>query len=107
MMRNNVDNYYIDFYFIIPAKKAKVGKAGPILEKITLYVEKDPHKLVNYVCGSNIYNDGEDIKVNEAILCSFDIFEFINFFFFFHYRSNQTLNIRIGYGTFMSVHRKN
>lgn len=45
-------------------KKSKVGKAGPIVEKVTLYVEKDPHKLVNYVCGSNIYIDGEDVKVN-------------------------------------------
>lgn len=49
---------------VISAKKTKVGKAGPIVERPTLYVEKDPHKLVNYVCGSNIYNDGEDVKVN-------------------------------------------
>lgn len=48
---------------MIPAKK-KVGKAGPVVERPTLYVEKDPHKLVNYVCGSNIYNEGEDVKVN-------------------------------------------
>lgn len=43
--------------------KTKVGKAGPIVEKITIPVEKDVNKLVNYVCGSNIYNEGEDIKV--------------------------------------------
>lgn len=30
-------------------------------------MEKDTHKLVNYVCGSNIHNEGEDIKVD----CSF------------------------------------
>lgn len=40
-----------------------MGKAGPIVEKIKFTVEKDPHKLVNYCCGSNIYTDGEDIKV--------------------------------------------
>lgn len=49
-------------------KKSKVGKAGPIVEKPPLYVEKDPHKLVNYVCGSNIYIDGEDVKVNGSCL---------------------------------------
>lgn len=46
--------------------KAKVGKAGPISEKITFPVEKDANKLVNYVCGSNILNDGEDIKVRSV-----------------------------------------
>lgn len=45
-------------------KKPKVGKAGPVLEKPLLYIERDPQKLVNYVCGSNIYNEGEDVKVN-------------------------------------------
>lgn len=45
------------------AAKTKVGKAGPISEKMTITVEKDTNKLVNYVCGSNIYVDGEDIKV--------------------------------------------
>ncbi|XP_031641092.1 39S ribosomal protein L54, mitochondrial [Contarinia nasturtii] len=49
-----------------PVKKGaapKVGKAGPITEKIQITVEKDTKKLVNYVCGSNIYVDGEDIKL--------------------------------------------
>lgn len=41
----------------------KVGKAGPVVGKIKFPVEKDPHKLVNYCCGSNIYVDGEDVKV--------------------------------------------
>ncbi|XP_023241444.1 39S ribosomal protein L54, mitochondrial-like [Centruroides sculpturatus] len=27
-------------------------------------VETDPEKLVNYVCGSNIYKEGEDIKLS-------------------------------------------
>lgn len=43
----------------------KVGKAGPIVEKVVHPVEKDTKKLVNYVCGSNIYVDGEDIKVSK------------------------------------------
>ncbi|XP_011298662.1 39S ribosomal protein L54, mitochondrial [Fopius arisanus] len=42
-------------------KKGKKGTAGP--GKIVLPVETDPHKLVNYVCGSNIYKEGEDIKL--------------------------------------------
>lgn len=49
---------------------AKVGKAGPIVEKIKIPVEKDPHKLVNYVCGSNIYVEGEDIKVLDCSYAS-------------------------------------
>lgn len=47
----------------VAGSKAKVGKAGPIVEKITFPAEKDTNKLVNYVCGSNIYVEGEDIKV--------------------------------------------
>ncbi|XP_055320886.1 39S ribosomal protein L54, mitochondrial [Sitodiplosis mosellana] len=45
------------------ATKTKVGKAGPIVDKITFPAEKDTNKLVNYVCGSNIYTEGEDIKL--------------------------------------------
>lgn len=44
-------------------KKKKVGKLGPIAEKIVLPVETDASKLVKYVCGSNIYKTGEDILV--------------------------------------------
>lgn len=44
-------------------KKKKLGKLGPIAEKIVLPVETDVNRLVNYVCGSNIYIKGEDIKV--------------------------------------------
>lgn len=40
-----------------------MGKAGPVVEKVKFPVERDPHKLVNYCCGSNIYTEGEDIKV--------------------------------------------
>ena len=47
-------------------KKGKLAKgAGPTLEKKVLPVETDPHKLVNYVCGSNINKEGEDIKLGE------------------------------------------
>lgn len=41
----------------------KGGKLGAAVEKKVMPVETDPHKLVNYVCGSNIYIKGEDIKV--------------------------------------------
>ncbi|XP_041971738.1 39S ribosomal protein L54, mitochondrial [Aricia agestis] len=43
-------------------KKGKVGKLS-VMEKKELPVETDPHKLVNYVCGSNIYVNGEDVKL--------------------------------------------
>ncbi|KAF4527644.1 hypothetical protein B566_EDAN010868 [Ephemera danica] len=33
------------------------------MEKKILPVEEDPVKLVNYVCGSNIMKEGEDIKL--------------------------------------------
>lgn len=42
----------------------KPGKLGPVVEKKIMPVETDPQKLVNYVCGSNIYIKGEDIKVS-------------------------------------------
>lgn len=40
-----------------------MGKLGPIAEKKIMPVETDANRLVNYVCGSNIYKTGEDIKV--------------------------------------------
>lgn len=33
------------------------------MEKKILPVETDAEKLVNYVCGSNIYKQGEDVKL--------------------------------------------
>lgn len=45
-------------------KKKKLGKLGPIAEKIVLPVETDAAKLVKYVCGSNINKTGEDILVS-------------------------------------------
>lgn len=44
----------------------KLGKLGPIIEKKEIPVETDVNKLVNYVCGSNIYKTGEDIKVSNS-----------------------------------------
>lgn len=44
--------------------KKKAGKLST-MEKKEMPVESDPHKLVNYVCGSNIYTTGEDVKVQE------------------------------------------
>lgn len=44
-------------------KKKKLGKAGPAIEKKILPVESDAHKLVNFVCGSNIYKEGEDVQL--------------------------------------------
>ncbi|CAG0891709.1 unnamed protein product [Darwinula stevensoni] len=43
-------------------KKGK-GKAGGTMEKKTLPVETDPVKLCTHVCGSNIYKEGEDVKL--------------------------------------------
>lgn len=33
------------------------------MERRVLPVETDPEKLVNYVCGSNIMKEGENIKL--------------------------------------------
>lgn len=41
------------------------GKMGAVVEKKVMPVETDPQKLVNYVCGSNIYVKGEDVKVRK------------------------------------------
>ncbi|XP_037035685.1 39S ribosomal protein L54, mitochondrial [Bradysia coprophila] len=46
-------------------KTKKLGKMGPIAEKVIIPVETDTHKLVNYVCGSNINKTGEDIKIKD------------------------------------------
>ncbi|KAH8372866.1 hypothetical protein KR009_007003 [Drosophila setifemur] len=44
-------------------KKKKLGKLGPIMEKKIIPVETDANKLVNYVCGSNYFKTGEDVKL--------------------------------------------
>uniref|UniRef100_A0A182PIL2 Large ribosomal subunit protein mL54 n=1 Tax=Anopheles epiroticus TaxID=199890 RepID=A0A182PIL2_9DIPT len=45
------------------SKKKKLGKLGPVVEKKVIPVETDTTRLVNYVCGSNILKQGEDIKI--------------------------------------------
>lgn len=42
--------------------KKKGGKLAT-MEKKEMPVETDPVKLVHFVCGSNIYTTGEDVKV--------------------------------------------
>lgn len=54
---------YFSGVSMLGLKKKKMGKMGPVLEKKVLPVETDPERLVNYVCGSNIYKTGEDIKL--------------------------------------------
>ncbi|XP_037079163.1 39S ribosomal protein L54, mitochondrial-like [Pollicipes pollicipes] len=44
-------------------KVAKAGKLGSPTEKTVLPVETDPHRLVQYCCGSNILIEGEDIQL--------------------------------------------
>ncbi|KAL5244268.1 hypothetical protein ACI65C_011678 [Semiaphis heraclei] len=43
--------------------KKKLGKGGPVLEKSEMPVETDAKKLVNFVCGSNILKEGQDIEL--------------------------------------------
>uniref|UniRef100_A0A182MEN9 Large ribosomal subunit protein mL54 n=1 Tax=Anopheles culicifacies TaxID=139723 RepID=A0A182MEN9_9DIPT len=45
------------------SKKKKLGKLGPTVEKKVIPVETDTTRLVNYVCGSNIMKQGEDVKI--------------------------------------------
>ena len=44
-------------------KKKKLSKVGPMMEKKVIPVETDTQKLVNYVCGSNLLKEGEDVKL--------------------------------------------
>ncbi|XP_046403454.1 39S ribosomal protein L54, mitochondrial [Ischnura elegans] len=44
-------------------KKKKLAKLGPTVEKVVLPVESDPEKLVNFLCGSNIFKEGEPVKL--------------------------------------------
>lgn len=59
--------FYICFQTALGGKKGKLGKLGPVAEKKVIPVESDPKKLVNFVCGSNIYTKGEDAKVTIKI----------------------------------------
>ncbi|XP_060073266.1 large ribosomal subunit protein mL54-like [Ylistrum balloti] len=46
---------------MITASYAKA--TGIKVARLNLEVEKDPHKLVNYLCGGNIYKTGEEIQL--------------------------------------------
>ncbi|GAB6031216.1 hypothetical protein CHUAL_009033 [Chamberlinius hualienensis] len=44
--------------------KTKTKLGGPVMTKKRLPVETDPHRLANYVCGTNLLKEGgEDIKI--------------------------------------------
>lgn len=63
---NQLDSLSIN-YFLAAVKGLgkKLGKvAATSVEKKIMPVEQDPHKLVNYVCGSNYFVEGEDVKVD-------------------------------------------
>lgn len=54
------------YYFnVIGGTFAKGGKVAAVIDTPEIPVEKDPEKLVNYVSGSNIYKEGEDIKLQD------------------------------------------
>ncbi|CAK9822924.1 39S ribosomal protein L54, mitochondrial [Anthophora retusa] len=44
-------------------KKKTFSKQFTVKQKVELPVEKDVNKLLTYVCGSNIYKEGEDVKL--------------------------------------------
>nr|CAG4645289.1 EOG090X0KWJ [Leptodora kindtii] len=44
-------------------KGGKGAKLGPVVEKRKIPVETDPEKLVNFVCGSNVLKQGQDIQL--------------------------------------------
>ncbi|GAB0088535.1 mitochondrial ribosomal protein L54 [Sergentomyia squamirostris] len=65
-------SYTLTRFYATPAvpsalKKKKLGgkHGGPMVEKKEIPVETDVNRLVNYVCGSNIYKTGEDIKLKD------------------------------------------
>ncbi|KAJ1530945.1 hypothetical protein ONE63_005781 [Megalurothrips usitatus] len=65
----NVYSYSLREYAVKAANPAIAGLGkkskdkGGAVAKVKMEVEKDPNKLVNYVCGSNIMQTGEDIKI--------------------------------------------
>nr|CAG4636696.1 EOG090X0KWJ [Eubosmina coregoni]SVE70204.1 EOG090X0KWJ [Eubosmina coregoni] len=50
---------------VVPGLGTKKGKtkAAPVAEKRIIPVESDPEKLVNFVCGSNILKQGQDVEI--------------------------------------------
>lgn len=102
------------------------GKMGAAVEKMVLPVETDPHKLVNYVCGSNIYLKGEDVKVSKQNLqwawnfnqtSEIELSARLNLTDKSHsidriqimlsFRLNQTRNTPTGFGAYTPDHRRN
>lgn len=74
--------------------KKKLGKGGPVLEKSEIPVETDAKKLVNYVCGSNILKEGQDIEIKPNTeypdwLWNLNIGNIINDSKFISYLNNQ------------------
>lgn len=62
-------NFFLFFIYLggglgSKLKKGKKGSAGGST-KIILPVETDAHKLVSHLCGSNIFKEGEDIKLKD------------------------------------------
>ncbi|KAH0946374.1 hypothetical protein HN011_004519 [Eciton burchellii] len=50
-------------YAKVSKKSKKVSGKTAKTERLVLPVETDVNKLVNYVCGTNIYKEGEDVKI--------------------------------------------
>lgn len=49
------------------------------MEKVKVAAETDTKRLANYVCGSNIYLEGEDVKVSGTLLLNLFLFKSIHF----------------------------
>lgn len=81
----------------------KGGKLGPVVEKKIMPVETDVNKLVNFVCGGNIYIKGEEIKVscNRSSSSSGCDNQSFNSF-----RSSLTASIPTGFGLYTPDHQK-
>ncbi|XP_076759630.1 mitochondrial ribosomal protein L54 [Xylocopa sonorina] len=60
------ENIIIPSQYTLSAKNYAVDKKKPLKSaptKVDLPVENDVNKLLTYVCGSNIYKEGEDVKL--------------------------------------------
>lgn len=86
--------------------KKKAGKLTA-MEKKEMPVETDPHKLVNYVCGSNIYTTGEDVKVCEQLNSTDVIFNVYIFRNNYDYKSLQgrSLGVQLISSVMMTTHQ--
>lgn len=66
LIKSFIDSFYVNRSYSeggLGGKSKKKLKLGQTLEKKILPVETDPVKLVNFVCGSNIMKEGQDIAV--------------------------------------------